>query len=449
MYRQIVNQLGLLGSSMIEGTALDSSFQETFPKLTLSFKDYPHSPYVLIVSDCLEQSSDFITLISGDLRITAAVSDFYVCSAASKSDNVVAGSALQKYFPADSAMNIRVISYANNTLLQKVSLLSIGSSSENLSQPLIEQASAIYVVSRIGDTSDQLSSTMKRFLEIARPCYTKLRMVAMVDSLSHLNLASVQKHVWAVSRVMRTLEAPIFHTCTLEGFGKESIEDDIAAIPIRAVLRCVVGLSLDAKRVRCHAAIVSYMKTQLPVFNRETKQAEISQNIFQLIPTIANKYNIPLSDFNCLAVNPAALGTLDFSRVRKLRDLSALTQVIKNDIPKLLQVIPHSESDLMELGYTSSATSCHPIQYGQSYNIGLYVDDFNSFNPIDGTIKGDENLKSHLQSLAGSGGASRTLHRIWRLADKDSDGRLSLCEYAVCRDLIEYAKQGGEIPKNL
>jgi hypothetical protein len=241
-------------------------------------------------------------------------------------------------------------------------------------------------------------------------------------------------------------EAPRFHIFHPESANNEIIQD-LLSLPNRFVLEAVLSLLRLAKQIRCHAAIMAYIKSQLPVFNRQPKQDQLVCDLPQNIETIASKYNIPIADFAYLNIDPRALREFDFNKIRKLRDnsLSLISELIESDIPKILSVVPHTEQDLLILAgrpVTSQVFSRQPPR------IADYIDDFNSLNPDNGSISGSASVRDHLVSKSG-GLPSASLHKIWKLADFDSDGRLTLPEYAVARDLIEFIRSSKSDIKTL
>jgi hypothetical protein len=165
---------------------------------------------------------------------------------------------------------------------------------------------------------------------------------------------------------------------------------------------------------------------------------DLSQNV----DTIATKYNIPVSDFSLLDIDLRALREFDFTRSRKLRDnsMSLVTELIESDIPKLLSVIPHTEKDLLMIAPRTSRI-LEPVFGRKPPKISDYIEDFKLLGPENGSVSGAV-LRDHLVAKSGNL-PSAALHKIWKLADADRDGQLTLSEYTVARDLIEFLKSSG------
>ena len=178
------------------------------------------------------------------------------------------------------------------------------------------------------------------------------------------------------------------------------------------------------------------MKSQLPVFNRESKQAKLVDDLPSLLPVISAKYGIPISDFSNVKIE--VLRKIDFNKIKKIKDINynLITQFIDEDCSRLLRLLPH------EALFTVK-TSSIPVP---QLDIMKYLQDFESLYPINSTVSGDV-LKKHL--IAISGLSSGSLYKIWKLSDINGDGKLTIKEYSICRDLIEMVKYGGDVPAEL
>ena len=451
MYGLISDQLEALRASKITPVAIDSCYECVSVDDRISSRPVNSKYHLVILYDDQSNLRNLLSMLFNKDVEDVRGNNVYLISSLSgqAGSRHINGEELLSILPSFAYLNSKevfLVNYPDVPFMQNISFLCLTPSqlSDCGEQVVLESAGVFALFS----SPVPITSETKMFAQIMRKCFNRLRILVLIDSYESLELPKI---IWNWSRLLATPESPIFHISDMNGSGRDKILEDVKSAPLRGILRNVVLLGREAKQIRCHAAIVSYMKSQLPVFNRESKQAELAVNIAQLIPSIASKFSIPINDFNSFHIDPQTFAKLDFSKVKKIRDLTQLSQVIDQDVPKLLSVIPHTPADLLELDYSGSFRNTDVTKsiLTRSPNIAIFTDDFNSFNPIDGTIGGDDPVKYHLMFLAGPGVTSKTLHRIWRIADKDMDGRLSLPEYAICRDLIEYAKQGGEVPKNL
>jgi hypothetical protein len=124
--------------------------------------------------------------------------------------------------------------------------------------------------------------------------------------------------------------------------------------------------------------------------------------------------------------------------------------LLSNDIPKLLTVVSHSEEDMLMIQMTTASSKVRaglPPQFSKPPIVSDYVNDFESLVPQNGLLEASPRLREHFLGISKL--ASASLYKIWKLADIDKDGKLSLREYAVCRELIKGVCAGGDIPRNL
>ncbi len=67
-----------------------------------------------------------------------------------------------------------------------------------------------------------------------------------------------------------------------------------------------------------------------------------------------------------------------------------------------------------------------------------YLDDFEALGPDgDGRISAGERIRKDLLGRSGGELSSAVLHRLWKMADIDRDGKLNLLEYSIIRKLID------------
>jgi hypothetical protein len=157
---------------------------------------------------------------------------------------------------------------------------------------------------------------------------------------------------------------------------------------------------------------------------------------------VATKSGFPALDFPSADYLRERIRAFDFSRVKKMKDssLSLVSEFIERDCESIAALLPKA-----------SFSVTRPPQIGEisvfhAPNPKEYIEDFQALQPENGFISGSA-VRNHLLGISQL--PSQTLHRIWRLADEDKDGKLSLSEYAVCRGLIRFVQDGNDLPRNL
>ncbi|KAF4703465.1 hypothetical protein FOZ63_031631 [Perkinsus olseni] len=153
------------------------------------------------------------------------------------------------------------------------------------------------------------------------------------------------------------------------------------------------------------------------------------------------------------------LSHYDFSKIKKARSLEPIDEILSNDIPALLKMIPR-ERDAMELPDIFKAGIANPGEaspWADDFgavswlsappDISEYMTLFESLgpDPADGKITGAQAKQEMLKSKLPSG----VLHKIWNLADVDRDGKLDINEFALAMHFVRMRLDGHSLPNEL
>jgi hypothetical protein len=308
----------------------------------------------------------------------------------------------------------------------------------------IQEASIVLIL--LDSSVPEIESSVRRFLRKLKDQISKVRFVLIGESQNFRNLAAL---IWALARSLVDVhELPTMYFISHLDASKSCQEKnrlfkDIWDLPFRIRLSELHAIFREAKLTRAHALLMSQIKSSLPAFNRQGKLDKICADLPTLIASVSQKFGIPLADFpSADFMRNAGLGKLDFNRIKKLKDsnLTLVTEVIEVDIPRLKKLIPKEFNDQDLLGASDirdSNKSCF-----QAPDPNQYLDDFEKLKPEKGLLSGSQ-LKEHLTKVSNL--SSSDLYKIWRLADQDCDGKLSLKEYAACRELIKMTQEGRPI----
>ena len=311
-----------------------------------------------------------------------------------------------------------------------------------------QKASMVLIL--LDSSVPEIESSLRRFLRKCKDQISKVRFVLIGEPKNIQNIAAL---IWALARSLEKVhELPIMYFISKLDASK-SCQDknrlfkDIWDLPIRSRLSELHAMFREAKLARAHALLLSQIKSSLPAFNRQGKLDKICADLPDFIASVSQKFGFPLADFpSADFMRNAGLGKLDFNQIKKLKDsnLALVTEVIEVDIPRLKNLIPKEFSDQDLLGASHIRESNKSSFKAPDPN--QYLDDFENLKPEKGLLSGTQ-LKEHLTKVSNL--SSSDLHKIWRLADQDSDGKLSLKEYAACRELIKMTQKGRPLPNSI
>ena len=361
---------------------------------------------------------------------------------------------LNSAFHSRTLSNIATYPVGGNRVLDVLTFIHLPVSVARKS--LIDASATVLLV--FDEDEPDLTDRFRRLLPklISVGVQAKLRVVILTREADHSKLIPI---VWSLSKLIDVPEMPKTYLLTREESGElkrnsssEELFKDLIALPNKALLSQLVGMQAEAKMARSHALLMSHLKSQLPTFNRSAKQAKLVGDLESVIAGVAAKNGLGITDFPSADTLRGRLVSLDFNRIKKVKESSLIlvNELLSNDIPKLLTVVPHSEEDMLMIQMTTASSKVSAglsPQFSKPPIVSDYVNDFESLVPHNGFLEASPRLREHFLGISKL--ASASLYKIWKLADIDKDGKLSLREYAVCRELIKGVCAGGDIPRNL
>ena len=351
------------------------------------------------------------------------------------------GSALGVELPVDmgepEAAIATCVTRKGNPVLDHFTVVDIPFVSDGITG-FFEQAQIIYVA--ISSDSPDFSPKLRRLLSTLRPFADKLRLVIQGTNIAPQTLGPL---IWTLARCIHSSEMPQTYFMDLEESEKIKLFNELVKLPMGLLFNELELLIREAKLARAHALLMSHIKSQLPTFNRQAKQDKIADELDTVIATVSQKYMMSQNEFPSADFIREKIRTFDFGRLKKMKDsnLELINEFIERDYGRLRSMFPSDQIPIFQLTITSrSSTFPKP-------NFADYIDAFESLSPHNGIVQGGGALKDHLSSVSHL--PSRTLYKIWKLADIDQDGGLNLKEYTICRSLIKIVQSGSEVPKQL
>lgn len=326
-----------------------------------------------------------------------------------------------------------------------------------------------------------ISDEFRRVILAARANDHKIHIVLnKADGVTTQQLMRVYGALmWSLGKVIDTPEVsrvyvgsfwdePLKNENLRELFEQE--ENDlytrIAQLPRTAAVRKINDLIKRARLAKVHAFLLDHFYRNMPTFFGQAKEQErMIMNLPSIYQEIASKKGLPLGDFPDPRMMQQHLAPLDFSTFKPLdpEKLEALEQLLANDLPRLLQLIPEEQNRLgitaaelcqihgtpspfavMKVG-GATEQSAFNAQWRIPPNVDEYRVEFESLRPADGKITGQQAKDKMIESRL----PSNVLHRIWALADVDKDGLLTLGEYALAMHLIKMRLKGQDLPSSL
>jgi GTP-binding protein EngB required for normal cell division len=246
----------------------------------------------------------------------------------------------------------------------------------------------------------------------------------------------------------------------------ESEENDLythlAQLPRSAATRKLNDLIKRARLAKVNAYIIDHLKTKMPsMFGKDKEKKKLLSNLTQVYHEVAKTRNLPIGDFPSPDVMQEKLAPVDFTKLPKLdpRKMQALEQMLSEDLPKLLQLIPTEAAATAQTNLTQVAPEASPfavMKIGGKTETSVfqgqwlvppdpadYKAEFEALGPSPaGKITGQKAKNAMVESKL----PSNVLHKIWNLADVDKDGALTLYEYALAKHFIKMRLDGQDLP---
>lgn len=468
--------------------------------------DFASAPMVLLMGQYSTGKSTFIRhLLQRDypgLRIgPEPTTDKFVCVLHGDVDSTTPGNALV----VDTSMPFTQLSHFGNTFLSRLECA-------RLPSPVLEALTLIDTPGVLSGEKQRIKRGYE-FEAIVKWFSERVDMILLLFDVSKLDISDEFRRVilaargndhkihivlnkadgvttqqlmrsygalmWSLGKVIDTPEVsrvyvgsfwdePLKNEMMRELFEQE--ENDlytlIAQLPRTAAVRKVNDLIKRARLAKVHAFLLDYLYNNMPSFFGHAKEQErMIKSLPSIYNEIAQQRGLPLGDFPDPRMMQQLLAPLDFTSFKPLdqEKLRQLDELLTLDLPKLLQLIPEEQSRIsvapaavsqvtgtptpfavMKVG-GASEQSVYAPRWLVPPDVSEYAAEFSELNPRDGKVSGEQAkhkmIESHLPS--------NVLHRIWALADVDSDGLLTQAEYALAMHLIKMKLSGQDLPIEL
>ena len=441
--REISSQLQILYTNKIAPIQEDFLFSEFYPeRVSLGISNI--RPIVVVVSEDAKSGSTVSTLL-----IDQVVEDRHSMSVITNGDISESGmGSILSQVDAELLPRIRVSGCKSAALAEQLTLVHMCMPSTR--NPLVDNADLILLT--FDGSQPDISEKYRRFISSLKGLISRVRLL-IIQPTTGGDSSMLLPLVWTLSKLINAPEMPstYFIPSDESDTDNATLFTELLSLPRRSILRRIVTLQQTAKLARAHAVLMSHLKSQLPTFNRQAKQERLIADIESIIPVIASKYGIPKQEFPPVHLIKERLETFDFNRIKKPKEgnLNLVADFIEKDVNKILSCIPHTADDLLSTNILPSRPGTPPMVSDRLLrppNMNDYMTDFAAMNPDKGVI-GGSSVRDHLTALSKL--PSGTLYKIWKLADLDQDGKLSLKEYAICRELIGLVIAGESLPSIL
>jgi len=323
-----------------------------------------------------------------------------------------------------------------------------------------------------------ISDEFKTAVEAIRDHDDKIRIVLnKADMMSPQQLMRVYGALmWSLSRILKNPEVtrvyvgsfwdqPLRNAANRELFEAEQQDlfNDLQGLPRFATVRRLNDLIKRARLAKVHALILSHLKSKMPMMGKEAKKKEMLKKLQNTYDALQSQHSIPACDFPPIEEMREKLEKYDFSKFnsedRKM--MERLDKMMANDIPRLMNLIPHEDRELKEDGRTQ-VTGGAFRQESMPGGVGIleghgetgwivakdmdeYMETFNKLEISGGKVTG----RSAKEEMQKSSLPNKVLGKIWRLADTDGDGMLDSEEFALAMHLIRIKTEGHDIPDAL
>jgi len=263
-------------------------------------------------------------------------------------------------------------------------------------------------------------------------------------------------------------EEPLMNENLRELFEKEEndLYTKLAVLPRSSATRKVDDLIKRARLARVHAYLMDHIYASMPTFFGHSAEKErILANLHQICYELSQSKNLPLGDFPNPDIMKQRLINIDFTKLSYLdsRKMQALTELLDQDLPELLKLIPEEQARVgvepAAIGQISggpspfavmlvdgvSEKSANQSEWLSGLQVSDYRAEFEGFELENGKLSGAKAKEKMIESKL----PSAVLHRIWTLSDRDEDGMLALGEYAIAMRLTEMKLRGLDLPVTL
>ena len=331
-----------------------------------------------------------------------------------------------------------------------------------------------------------ISDEFKRSIEKLKRFDEKIRIVLnkadMVDPQQLMRVYGAL--MWSLGKVLNTPEVSRVYIGSFWNeklrfddnkklFEKETNDlfRDIQSLPKNSALRKLNDLIKRARLAKVQALIISSIKKETSsLFFKDSKKREIIKNLGNIYAEIQKTHSISAGDFPNLEDMQKKLETSDFGKFKDIKKnlIDNVDKMLSEDIAKLMSMVPGEQNEQIanQIGdvklsmFASEPDTPFTFGRGEGVDEGSmdsskwicdkdkpkYDEVFNTLSPneegkISGAAARSEMVKSKLQNSV--------LHKIWKLADYNTDGMLNDQEFALAMHLINVKKKGYDLPNEL
>ena len=210
-----------------------------------------------------------------------------------------------------------------------------------------------------------ISDEFKYTIEALKKNEDKIRIVLnKSDMVPAQNLMRVYGALmWSLGKVLHTPECLRVYVSSYwdkpfkPGIFVELFEDertdllnDLHALPKLATVRKVNELVKRARSAKVNAYIISTLKERLPMFGKEKAIKQMLEGMNTIFNEVMRKYNLSSGDFPNITQYKERLQNLDWTKFEKLdlKLITAMDEVLANDIPVLLKKFPMEDEIVKE-----------------------------------------------------------------------------------------------------
>jgi len=471
----------------------------TFYSPELTDADFSYRPMVLLIGQYSTGKSTFIRHLLGrdypGLRIgPEPTTDKFVAVVHGPSDQVIPGNAVV----TDKSLPFSQLGHFGNGFLNKFECA-------KLPCPVVEGITLIDTPGVLAGEKQRLKRGYE-FEEVVRWFSDRVDMILLFFDVSKMDISDEFRHVivaikgndskihillnkadrvttpqlmrvygammWSLGKVIATPEVSRVYVGSFwdEPLANdeqrrlfESEENDLftnlACLPRGSAIRKLNDLIKRARMSRVHAYLLDHLRRKMPsIFGQEAQKHKLIVGLKAVYAELAKQKHLSIGDFPDLPLMQQKLASADFTRFAKVdkRKMELVESALNNDIPKLLQMIPHEVEGTSPVGVGLMAspfavvkvngqteTSVFQSQWLVPPDVEEYRQEFTALGPSPtGKLLGRAAKAKMVESKL----PSNALHKIWALSDVDKDGTLTLYEYSLAMHFIKMKLDGQDLP---